>query len=105
MATIDDFSKLELRIGTVLTAEFVEDTDKLVRLTVDFAEEEPRQIISGIRNRIEEAEELIGKQFPFVTNLEPRTIRGFESNGMILVAGERAFLSPTESVEPGTNIG
>ena len=105
MATIDDFSKLEFRVGTVLTAEFVEDTDRLVRLTVDFAEEEPRQIISGIRSRIETAEELVGKQFPFVTNLEPRTIKGFESNGMILVAGEKAFLSPTESVEAGTKIG
>tara|TARA_B100000745_G_scaffold300439_1_gene254403 strand:- start:2995 stop:3312 length:318 start_codon:yes stop_codon:yes gene_type:complete len=105
MATIDDFGKLEMSIGTVTSAELVPDTDKLVRLTVDFGEEEDRQIISGIRDRIEEPEELVGKQFPFVTNLEPRTIRGFESNGMILVPNEGTFISPTTDVTPGTKIG
>jgi len=105
MATIDDFSKLEFSIGTVTSAELVPETDRLLRLTVDFGEEEDRQIVSGIRNRVETPEELVGKQFPFVTNLEPRTIKGFESNGMILVAGETAFLSPTENVDPGTKIG
>lgn len=105
MATIDDFSKIEMSIGTVTSAEYVEDTDRLVRLTVDFGEEEDRQIVSGIRDRIESAEELVGKQFPFVTNLEPRTIRGLESNGMILVPGEGGFVSPTIEVTPGNKIG
>ncbi len=105
MATIDDFGKIEMSIGTVTSAEYVEDADRLVRLTVDFGEEEDRQIVSGIRDRIESAEELVGKQFPFVTNLEPRTIRGLESNGMIMVPNEGGFMSPTIEVTPGSKIG
>lgn len=105
MATIDDFGKLEIQIGTVVTAEYVEDTDKLLRLTVDFGEEEHRQIISGIRSRIESPEAIVGEQFPFITNLEPRVIRGLESNGMILVPNEDGFLSPTVKVAPGTHVG
>jgi methionyl-tRNA synthetase len=84
MITIDEFSKIEVRVGTVKTAERVPDTDKLLRLTVDFAEETgPRQIVSGINAYVNEPEDLIGRQFAFVTNLEPRTIRGLESNGML----------------------
>ncbi|MBL1434116.1 hypothetical protein COB87_000885 [Candidatus Wolfebacteria bacterium] len=105
MATIDDFSKLEIRIGTVMQAEFVPETDRLVQLTVDFGEEEHRQIISGIRDRVEAAEDLVGKQFPFITNLDMRLIRGLESNGMILVPEGKAFLSPTEEVVSGIKIG
>lgn len=104
MATIDDFAKLEIQLGKVVAAEIVEDTDKLVRLEVDFGSE-TRQIVSGIQSRIESAEELVGQTFPFVTNLEPRTIRGLESNGMILVPNEDGFLVPTKDVEPGTHIG
>lgn len=104
MATIDDFAKLEIQLGKVVVAEIVEDTDKLVRLEVDFGTE-TRQIISGIQSRIERAEELVGQTFPFITNLEPRTIRGLESNGMILVPNEDGFLVPTKEVSPGTHIG
>lgn len=108
MASIDDFQKLEFRIGTVTSAEIVPDTDKLLRLTVDVGEGEDRQIVSGIRARVESPEDLVGKQFPFITNLEPRIIRGLESNGMILApgeGGEDALLSPTKEVEPGTKVG
>ena len=104
MTTIDDFAKLDIRLGKVVVAEILEDTDKLVRLEVDFGDE-TRQIISGIQSRIESAEELVGQMFPFITNLEPRTIRGLESNGMILVPHDGGFLTPTTEVAPGTKIG
>ena len=103
----DDFSKLEIRLGTVVAVEIVPDTDKLLRLAVDLGEAEPRQIISGIRLYLEDPQEIVGKQFPFLANLEPRTIRGFESNGMILAgnSGETfAFLNPSALLPPGTLI-
>ena len=103
----DDFSKLEIRIGTVVAVEVVPDTDKLLRLAVDLGEAEPRQIISGIRLYLEDPQEIVGKQFPFLANLEPRTIRGFASNGMILAgnSGETfAFLNPSVPLSPGTLI-
>src|SRR5580698_4881863 len=105
MISIDDFAKIEVRVGTVKTAERVPDTDKLLRLTVDFGEESgPRQIISGINAYVNEPEDLIEKQLAFVTNLEPRTIRGLESNGMLFAVGSDdtfAFLVPDRHVPPG----
>jgi len=82
--TLEEFSKIEVKIGTVQSAERVPETDKLLRLVVNFNEETgPRQIISGIAMYVSEIESLIGRQLAFVTNLEPRTIRGLESNGML----------------------
>jgi len=86
MISINDFAKVDMTIGKILTVERVPDTDKLLRLTVDFAEEEPRQVISGIAEYFEDPEVLVGKKCPFVTNLEPRTIRGLESQAMIVAA-------------------
>lgn len=99
--TIDDFNKVEIRIGTILEAERVPDTDKLIKLKVDFGGEE-RQIVSGIAEYVE-VEYLIGKQCPFITNLEPRVIKGLESNGMILAIGGETFalLHPHKEVIPG----
>lgn len=105
-ATIEDFSKLEIRIGTVLSAEIVEGADKLYKLAVDLGEGESRQILSGIREYIT-TEELIGKQFPFVANLAPRTIRGHVSNGMILAGNDTdtfALLNPTKQLINGTRL-
>jgi methionyl-tRNA synthetase len=106
MISIDEFAKIEVRVGTVKTAERVPDTDKLLRLAVDFGEESgPRQIISGINAYVNEPEDLIEKQLAFVTNLEPRTIRGLESNGMLFAVGNDdsfAFLVPNRPVPPGT---
>ena len=105
--TYDDFAKIEIKIGTVLTVEIVEDADKLLKLAVDLGEETPRQILSGIRTYLEDPQSLVGKQFPFVANLAPRTIRGLESNGMILAAnaGETfAFLNPSTPLPSGTLI-
>jgi methionyl-tRNA synthetase len=106
MISIDEFSKIEVSVGTVKTAELVPDTDKLLRLTVDFGEEGgPRQIVSGIRKYVEDPATLVGRQLCFVTNLEPRTIKGLESNGMLFAVGKDdtfAFLTPDREVPPGT---
>lgn len=105
MATIDDFGKIEVSVGTVLSAERVPETEKLLRLVVDFGEEVPRQIVSGIQAYVPEPETLVGRQLAFATNLEPRTIKGLESNGMLFAVGDGdsfAFLTPDRSVPPGT---
>ena len=104
--SIDEFAKIEVKIGTVLVAEAVADTEKLLRLEVDFGEEAgPRQIVSGIA-KYAEPEALIGRQLAFVTNLAPRMLRGLESNGMLFAVGDGdafAFLAPDRSVPPGTS--
>jgi methionyl-tRNA synthetase len=106
MITIEEFSKIEVKVGTVLSAERVPETDKLLRLVVDFAEESgPRQIVSGINAYVNDPEELVGRQLAFVTNLQPRTIKGLESNGMLFAVGlddTFAFLTPDRKVPPGT---
>lgn len=84
MITIDDFQKVEIKIGEILSVEKVPDTDKLLRLSVAMGEEEPRQIVSGIATRFPDLSVLVGKKCAFAANLEPRVIRGLESNGMIL---------------------
>lgn len=105
MITYDDFTKVEITIGTIKAAEVVEDADKLLKLTVDVGEEEPRQIISGIREYFEDLNWLVGKQCPFITNLETRTIRGLESQGMILAASHDdvfSLLIPHNELPAGT---
>lgn len=105
--SIEEFSKIEVKIGTVQSAERVPETDKLLRLMVDFGEVEgPRQIISGIAAYAPDPAVLIGRQLAFVTNLEPRTIKGFESNGMLFAVGSGetfAFLTSDRTVPPGTS--
>lgn len=104
MITLSDLQKVDIKIGTVREAEEVPETDKLLRLMVDFGEEAPRQIVSGIK-AYTTPEALIGKQLAFVTNLEPRTIKGLESNGMLFAVGSGetfAFLGPSREVPPGT---
>jgi methionine--tRNA ligase beta chain len=106
MISIDDFKKIEIKAGKILTAEKIPDTDKLVRLTVDFSEENPRQIISGIAMHFPDVSMLVGKTCTFITNLEPRIIKGFESNGMILALSnetEFSLLEPSSQVSPGTS--
>lgn len=103
--SIDEFSKIEVKVGTVLAAERVPETDKLLKCSVDFGEESgPRTIVSGIA-MYTEPEALIGRQLAYVTNLAPRTIKGIESNGMLFAAGEGdtfAFMVPDRPVPPGT---
>ena len=135
MATVDDFHKIEMMVGTILTAEYIEGADKLLKLTVDFGPlpkpevpaveqsdatatplapadetaptQDIRQILSGIRAYYE-PEQLIGKQCPFVTNLDPRTMRGLVSYGMILAAGPAdggaVLLHPDKPIPNGTKL-
>ena len=105
-ATIDDFQKIEIKMGTVISAVPVEGADKLYILEVDLNEEKYRQILSGIREYVQ-PEDLVGKQFPFVTNLAPRMLRGHESQGMILAGSDEnglALLNPTKPLANGTRL-
>lgn len=104
--SFDDFIKVEMRIGEITKAEKVENTDRLLRLSVDFGTE-TRQIISGIAE-FYEVEDLPGLKCPFVTNLKPRNIKGEESNGMILAAkdndGNFSILKVDQSIAKGTKL-
>ena len=111
--TLDDFKKIELRVGKIISAERVEKSEKLLKLSVDLGEKNeageiaPRQILSGIAKKYA-PEDLINKQAVFIVNLEPRKLMGMESNGMLLAAtnteGLPLILSPGEEVMPGTII-
>lgn len=83
--SIDEFKKVEIRVGEIISAEKVADADKLLRLMVRFGEEQ-RQIVSGIALYYPDPSTLVGIKCAFAYNLAPRTIRGLESNGMILAA-------------------
>ncbi len=120
MITYEDFKKIEVRVGKILSAEKIPDTDKLLKLSVDFAETKEvineageksvtpilRQIVSGISAYFPDPAVLVGKTCMFVTNLEPRMIRGFESNGMLFAIsddkGNFSLLEPNQSIGPGT---
>ncbi len=122
MISYEDFKKVEIRAGKIISAEKVPDTDKLLKLSVDFGEvaplagatvsmPSPRQIVSGIAAYFPDPAVLVGKTCMFVTNLEPRTICGLESNGMLFAVstppdanGQSGFslLEPNSSIPPGT---
>lgn len=105
-ATIDDFAKIEIKVGTVLSVSVVEGADKLYILSVDVGEEKPRQILSGIREYVQ-PEDLLNKQFPFVTNLAPRMLRGYESQGMILAGSDDeglALFNPSKKLKNGARL-
>lgn len=117
MISFDDFQKVEMKVGKILSAEKVPETDKLLKLSVDFGlkpasggspkAEEPdtRQIISGIAEHFPDCAKLVGKNFLFVTNLEPRVIKGLESNGMIIAVKSGAALSLLKvpnKIKPGS---
>lgn len=113
---IEDFKKVELTVGEILSAEKVPDTDKLLKLSVDLGptptlvgEEEKRdirQIVSGISFYFPDCSVLVGKKCMFVANLEPRMIRGLESNGMIMAVsteeGKFSLLELDNSIPVGT---
>ncbi|MGB8192685.1 MAG: methionine--tRNA ligase [Chitinophagaceae bacterium] len=101
----DDFAKLDLRVGTITSAEKVEKADKLLKLQVDLGFE-VRTIVSGIALHFK-PEEIVGKQVVVVANLAPRKMRGIESNGMILMAedaGKLKFVNPNEAVANGAGV-
>src|SRR5947209_4804419 len=106
--TIEDFAKVEMRVGEVLTAERVPKSDKLLRFTVDLGEAEPRQILAGIAEYYE-PEKLVGRKVVVVSNLKPRKLRGFESQGMVLAAsvgdeGRPVLATFTEDVPNGARL-
>ena len=105
MINIDEFKKVEMVVGKILSAEKVPDTDKLLKLSVDLGEVTPRQIVSGISLFFPDCSSLVGKKCMFVANLEPRTIRGLESQGMILAVstedGKFSLLEPNDEIPVG----
>ncbi len=102
----DDFAKLDIRIGTVVAAELIPDTDKLIKCTINFGELGTRTIVSGIAEW-KKPEELVGKQLPYIVNLVPRMLRGVESQGMLIAASDEAgvaLLTPERVVPKGTKL-
>lgn len=141
MISYEDFKKVEIKAGKILSAEKVPETDKLLKLSVDFGEFEdsavvtsplavpapldgtppletagnvpvvqkiskPRQIVSGISLYFPDPAVLVGKTCMFVTNLEPRIIKGLQSNGMLFAVSTKdggfSLLEPNSSIPPGT---
>ena len=108
---IDDFAKLDIRIGKVVEAKEVEGSDKLLRCVVDFGEELGQRVIfSGIKKWYK-PEEIEGKMVRYIINLEPRMMFGEESQGMLMAAapevdGEKTavLLTTIENVELGTKV-
>lgn len=102
----DDFAKMDLVVATIIAAERVPKTDKLLKLTLDLGYEQ-RTVVSGIAHAYD-PEKIIGQQVTLLANLEPRKIKGIESRGMILMAddgeGGLAFVQPSKLVKPGNSI-
>jgi len=102
----DDFMKMDIRTGTILEAEKVPKTKKLIKLKVDTGIDQ-RTVVSGIAEYYK-AEDIIGKKISVLVNLAPRKLRGIESQGMILMAedtdGKLCFVSPTEEVNNGSEV-
>src|SRR6476646_7053818 len=104
--TIDDFLRVELRVGTIRTAEPHPNADRLVVLSVDIGEEQARQLVAGIRASYA-PESLVGRQVVGVANLKPVKLRGVESRGMILAAsddGGMHVLTPDATTAPGSRV-
>ncbi len=110
----EEFKKMDIRVGTIREVVPVPDTDKLLCCQIDFNEQDEdgkiklRQIVSGIREYYPEYEKLIGKQVLYIVNLEPRKIKGFESNGMLMAVdgldGRPVFLTPEVEVGVGSKV-
>lgn len=104
MIILDDFKKLEIKIGKVTSVEKVENADKLLKFVFDVGGEE-RQIIAGIAEFFPDPSILIGKEMPILMNIEPRKFRGYTSYGMIIAAdvdGRPILLYPEKDIPPGS---
>lgn len=102
----EDFAKLDIRVGTVIAVEKIENADKLLKCTIDFGEFGTRTIVSGIAEW-KAAEDLVGRQLPYIVNLAPRMLRGVESQGMLIAASDDlgvALLLPEREVPRGTKL-
>jgi len=112
--TYEEFKKMDIRIGTIQEVEPVPETDKLLRCQIDFGEvcengeNKLRQIVSGIHEYYPDPNVLIGKQVLYIINLEPKIIKGVESNGMLMAVdgkdGNPVFLIPETEVNSGTKV-
>jgi methionyl-tRNA synthetase len=105
---IDDFAKVDLRVGQVLSAERIPKADKLLLMKVDIGEEQPRQILAGIAQYYQ-PEKMIGRKVVIVANLKPRKLRGLESQGMVVAAsygeeGRPVIATFTEDVPNGARL-
>ncbi len=104
MITFDDFKKLDIRIGTVLSVSRIEGADKLLKIIFDMGDHQ-RQILAGIAEFIGDPQSLVGTQVPVLINLEPRRMRGEVSEGMMLAAdedGAPVLLHPEKRVKSGS---
>jgi methionyl-tRNA synthetase len=101
---IDAFAQVDLRVGTVQLAERIPKADRLLRLLVDLAEPEPRQILAGIA-AFYAPEDLVGRKIIVVSNLQPRRLRGLESQGMLLAADTADGRPVLATVPPETPNG
>jgi methionyl-tRNA synthetase len=104
--TYEDFAKLELRVGKVLSAVAVPKKDKLLHLQVDLGEVRPRSIVAGIAQAYK-PDDMVGKQVIVVANLAPRKLAGLVSEGMILAAGDEQILGLSaldRETPPGTRV-
>lgn len=108
MIDYDYFSKIELKVAEIVEAQRVEKSDKLLQLQISLGANEKRQIIAGV-GKTYEPEKLIGKQIVIVANLEPRSLMGLESQGMLLAAhnedGDPVLLSVDDGAPSGSEIG
>jgi methionyl-tRNA synthetase len=105
---IDDFAKVDLRVGQVLSAERIPKADKLLLLKIDLGEEQPRQVLAGIAQYYD-PEKIIGRKVVVVANLKPRKLRGYESQGMVVAAsygeeGRPVLATFTEDVPNGARL-
>lgn len=96
--TIDDFTKVQIKMGKVLSAERIEGSDKLLKLSIDLGEASPRIICSGIAQYYS-PEDMTGRMVPVITNLAPRKMRGIESNGMVMFAIDETKILSADGVE------
>ena len=104
MISIQDFQRLALRTGVIVSAEDHPNADRLLVLKVDIGESAPRQVVAGIKGSYQAAE-LIGKQVVVVANLKPATLRGVESQGMVLAAsdgGAMVLVTPERPIRAGS---
>ncbi|MCD4655254.1 methionine--tRNA ligase subunit beta [bacterium] len=106
--TYQEFTKLDIRVAKILSAEPVKGADRLICLQVDAGETEPRQIVAGL-SEFYQPTEMVDKNIIILTNLEPRKMRGVMSNGMLLAASTKDFqrvklLTVDEDMPPGSSV-
>ncbi len=106
MVTFDDFKKLDIRIGEVISVEKIPNTDKLLKFIFDIGDEK-RQIIAGMADFFSDISSLIGKEMPLLVNIEPMEFKGHKSEGMIIAAdvdGKPILLHPEKEIPAGSMV-